>query len=60
MSSLELIDQFLEEKEKNKNNEKISFEIYETEFFWKIEAVGKGIIQANPEFVIRNNFVKIE
>ncbi|MBS3084679.1 hypothetical protein J4411_02085 [Candidatus Pacearchaeota archaeon] len=59
MSSLELIDKFLEEKEKNKNNKQIPFLESQNKFFWIITAVGKRIVSANSDYIEKNNFVKI-
>ena len=59
MSSLELIDKFLEEKEKNKNKEQIPFLKSQNKFFWIITAVGKRIVPANSEYIEKNNFVKV-
>ena len=59
MSSLELINKFLEEKEKNKDNKQIPFHESQNKFFWIITAVGKRIFPANDEYIEKNNFVKV-
>jgi len=59
ISSLELMDKFLEEKAKNKDNKQIPFHESQNKFFCIITAVGKGIVPANSEYIEKNNFVKI-
>ncbi len=58
LSSLGLLDKFLEEKEVNRSNEKIPFLESQNKFLWVITTVGKRVVPANSEYIEKNNFVK--
>ena len=59
MSSLDLLDKYLEEREKNKNREKIPFFESQNKIFRKITSVGRRIIIPDSEYLRKNNWTKM-